>query len=92
MATLQVRDIDDRLYNFLKTSAKMQNRSISQEVITIIQAHLNSNQKQAQNATMEFLSLVDGWKDERDADEIIHDLKQHRNNSGRFGDKNGIFD
>ena len=38
MATLQVRDIDDRLYKYLKTSAKLKNRSISQEVITIIKS------------------------------------------------------
>ena len=50
MATLQVRDIDDRLYDFIKTSAKMQNRSISQEVITIIQSYLNSNQKNTKNS------------------------------------------
>lgn len=36
MAILQVRDIDDRLYDFLKRSAKLRNRSISQEVITIM--------------------------------------------------------
>lgn len=92
MATLQVRDIDDRLYDFLKTSAKMQNRSISQEIITIIQNHLNSNQKHAKNATLEFLSLEGGWKDDREADEIIHDIRAHRSQSKRFGNSNGIFD
>ncbi len=91
MATLQVRDIDDRLYSFLKTSAKMQNRSISQEVITIIQDHLNSNQRQTKNATLEFLSLEGGWKDDRVADEIIIDIRKNRSQSSRFGNNNGIF-
>lgn len=45
MAILQVRDIDNNLYNSLKISAKMQNRSVSQEVITIIETYLNSSQK-----------------------------------------------
>lgn len=88
MATLQVRDIDDRLYNFLKTQAKLQNRSISQEVITIIQNHLNSNQKQTKNATLEFLSLEGGWKDDKEADEIIRDIRKNRTQSSRFGENN----
>ncbi len=92
MATLQVRDIDDRLYDFLKVSAKMRNRSISQEVITIIQTYLNSDQKQIKNATIEFLSLEGAWLDDRNAEEIVKDIKQHRNQSSRFEAKNGIFD
>jgi len=92
MATLQVRDIDDRLYDFLKVSAKMQNRSISQEVITIIQNHLNSNQKSQSNATLEFLGLAGAWKDDREAEEIIKEIKNERNQSNRFGERNGLFD
>ena len=92
MATLQVRDIDDRLYNFLKTSAKLQNRSISQEVITIIQNYLNSNQKQMKNSTLEFLSLRGAWVDDKEAEEIITEIKKGRNQSYRFGEKNGLFD
>ena len=92
MATLQVRDIDDRLYDFIKTSAKMQNRSISQEVITIIQSYLNSNQKNTKNSTLEFLSLEGAWIDEKNADEIVKEIKTGRNQSNRFGVNNGIFD
>jgi hypothetical protein len=92
MATLQVRDIDDRLYNFLKTSAKLQNRSISQEVITIIQSHLNSGKPSMANATLEFLALSDAWKDEKKAEEIISEIRKNRSQSKRFGTNNGIFD
>lgn len=92
MATLQVRDIDDSLYNLLKTSAKMQNRSVSQEVITIIQNHLNSTQKPLKNATLEFLALEGAWKDDTDAEEIIKDIKKDRSKSNRFGANNGLFD
>jgi plasmid stability protein len=92
MATLQVRDIDDRLYQYLRTSAKLQNRSISQEVITIIQNHLNAPQKSPRNATLEFLALSDAWKDDRTADDIISDIKTHRTPSDRFGENNGVFD
>ena len=93
MATLQVRDIDDRLYKYLKTSAKMKNRSISQEVITIIQEHLNSASNPAKNATKEFLLLSGAWIDDRSAESIMKDIRMNRNSSSmRFGKNDGIFD
>lgn len=92
MATLQVRDIDDALYNSLKISAKMQNRSVSQEVVTIIETYLNSSQKNNKNATLEFLSLEGAWEDTRSADDIIKDIKKNRQQLRRFGKNNGIFD
>jgi len=92
MATLQVRDIDDRLYNFLKTSAKLQNRSISQEVITIIQNYLNSPKTASTNATLEFLSLTGAWKEEKTAEEIVKNIRKGRRQSKRFGRKDGLFD
>ena len=92
MATLQVRDIDDRLYNFLKTSAKLQNRSISQEVVTIIQNYLNSSKNTSTNATLEFLSLTGAWKEEKTAEEIVKNIRKGRRQSKRFGEKDGLFD
>jgi len=91
MATLQVRDIDDRLYNLLKSSAKRQNRSISQEVLTIIETYLNSSVT-PKNSTLEFLTLTGAWKDEKSAEDIIKDIRESRNQSSRFGATNGIFD
>jgi plasmid stability protein len=92
MAILQVRDIDNNLYNSLKISAKMQNRSVSQEVITIIETYLNSSQKNNKNATLEFLSLEGVWEDRRSADDIIKDIRKNRQQLNRFGKNNGIFD
>jgi plasmid stability protein len=92
MATLQVRDIDDRLYSYLKTSARIQNRSISQEVVSIIEAYLNSPRQTTTNATLEFLSLSGAWKDERSEEEIVRDLRSGRIQSNRFGVDHGIFD
>lgn len=92
MASLQVRDLDDRLYDFIKSSAKLQNRSISQEVITIIQDHLNSGKLRASNATMEFLELTGAWKDEASAEEIVAGIRKGRSQSHRFGASDGVFD
>ena len=92
MATLQVRDIDDGLYNFLKRTAKLKNRSLSQEVIHMLQSWLNSSESIKNKATLEFLELSGAWKDDRSAENIIKDLRNKRNNSQRFEDKNGLFD
>lgn len=92
MATLQVRDLDDRLYSFLKTSARLQNRSISQEVITMIERYVNSPGSAVANSTLEFLSLSGAWKDDRSADAIVGELRSGRSTSRRFGADDGLFD
>jgi len=91
MATLQVRDLDDRLYSFLKASARLQNRSISQEVITMIEKYLNSPGDAAANSTLDFVAMSGAWKDDRSADAIVGELRAHRSASRRFGADDGLF-
>ena len=92
MATLQVRDMDNRIYESLRVSAKLQNRSISQEVITILQRYLNSPQKVTVNTTQEFLSMTGSWNDDKTAEEIVADMRSGRCKSDRFGGNHGVFD
>ena len=89
MANLQVKDIDDKLYNALKFLAKREHRSVSQEVVRIIEVYLQNNQID-KNSTEEFLKLSGSWEDDRSTDEIISDIYNSRSKSKRF--KNGIFD
>ncbi len=92
MAILQVRDMDDRLYEKLKFSAKLDNRSISQQVITILQDYFTSVPVKSKNATEEFLKLAGTWEDSRSTEEIIDDVYASRVNSTRFEALDGIFD
>ena len=92
MAILQVRDLDDRLYSSLKSIAKSENRSISQEVISIIEKYLSNPHVFSSNPTREFISLSDSWDDNRNADEIIASIKNSRKSSKRFNSKNVVFD
>ena len=92
MARLQVRDMDDRLYDKLKVVAKLDNRSISQQVITILQNYFSSVPIKPKNATEEFLKLAGTWEDSRSAEDIIDDIYSSRKNSARFEVANGIFD
>jgi plasmid stability protein len=89
VANLQVKDIDDKLYDALKFLAKLEHRSISQEVIKIIEEYLQNN-SQFENSTDEFLKLAGSWNDDRSADEIVDDIRTNRSGGGRF--KDGIFD
>jgi plasmid stability protein len=89
MAILQVRDIDDRLYSSLKNKAQKGNRSISQEVISILEQYLANPNQIKENPTKEFLNL--SWEDERNADEINHEIKKARKNKAAFGEFDGVF-
>lgn len=92
MAILQVRDIDDRLYSSLKELAKSENRSLSQEVVSILENYLSNPLLFRKNPTRDFLSLSGAWDDDRTPDEIIADIKKSRTKSKRFGAGNVVFD
>ncbi len=91
MAILQVREVDDRLYIQLKDRAKRENRSLSQEVISILEKYLSNPRQFNTEPTREFLSLSGSWDDERGAQEIVEDIRAHRKNSKKFGDTNVVF-
>jgi len=92
MAILQVRNIDDRLYLSLKTIAKLKNRSVSQEVIYIIEKYLSNPTLDGKNPTKEFIALSDSWKDDKTAEELIAEIKAGRKKGKRFQAKNVLFD
>ena len=92
MAILQVRNIDDALYSLLKERAKNKNRTISQEVIYILEKYLSNPEVHFVNATKEFIALCGAWDDIRSADDIINYIKKSHKNSKRFNTKNVLFD
>jgi plasmid stability protein len=84
MATLQVKGMDDRLYQALGARAAMENRSISQEVVSIIQKYLSTPLEDSRVSARALLALAGSWQDERSAEEIVRDIRQSR----RFGRRN----
>ncbi|RKX73899.1 MAG: antitoxin [Spirochaetes bacterium] len=93
MAILQVRDIDDRIYETLKRISQQNKRSISQEVIHIIEMYLSDPQiVKRKNSTEEFLRLAGSWEDDRSAEEIIAEIRKRRSTNKRFSEKHGLFD
>ena len=92
MANLQVRDMDDQLYESLRQLANNEKRSISQEVIYILEQFISNPLFARKNPTDEFLKFSGSWEDDRTADEIIVDIKNGRENSKRFGYADELFD
>jgi len=84
MATLQVRSIDDALYRALGRRAAMENRSISQEVVSILKAYLSAPTTKYQDHTIRFLEMCGSWDDARDEDDIIAEIRHDRRTSDRF--------
>ncbi|NQZ11167.1 MAG: antitoxin [Algicola sp.] len=78
MATLQVKSIDDQLYKALGKRAAMENRSISQEVISIIKAHLATPSNKHKQASEQFLALCGTWDDDQSAQVIVEQVREAR--------------
>ena len=77
MAVLQVRNMDDDLYGALGKRAAQENRSISQQVIQIIQRYL-ATPRGLPAADEEALRLAGSWKDSRAAAEIARAIRKER--------------
>ncbi len=92
MPNLQVRDIDEYLYESLRSLAVQERRSISQEVVYILERYLSIPGSFESNPTEEFLALSGSWDDKRNADDIIKEIKDNRKQSSRFGSTNELFD
>ena len=84
MATLQVKGIDDRLYKALGARAAMDNRSVSQEVVTMIQEFLSRPPLKPNEATRAFLELAGSWSDSRSAREVAGKIRKARRSRKRF--------
>ena len=78
MAVLQVRSMDDEMYQALGRRAKMDNRSISQEVISIIEQFLSSPIAQSPSTDEEALRLAGSWKDSRPPENIADSIREAR--------------
>jgi plasmid stability protein len=90
MAILQVRDIDDNLYQALKKRAKDERRSVSQEIIKIVEDYLESKELSDQNSTTEFLNLT--WQSDETAEELIGNIRSNREENSRLSGSEDVFD
>jgi plasmid stability protein len=86
MAILQVKGMDERLYRALCARASREHRSVSQEVVKIVQEHLSRPCGSGMATGEELLSLAGSWKDDRSEKEIARDIRKSRCNRRRDRD------
>lgn len=78
LANLQVKGIDEDLYRALKARAKRDNRSVSQEVVMLIEEFLARGGGERRRPAAELLDLAGTWIDDRTAQEIAAELRGAR--------------
>ncbi len=85
MANLQIQGIDDKLYSEIKKLAASQKRSVSQQVLLLIQDYLAKMPalEKAQSPSEVLLELHGSWMDDREADQIVDQIKKDRKNLSR---------
>ena len=91
MATLQVKNLDDRLYQAPGARAAMDNRSTSQEVVTLIRQFLAQRPTDPREATIQLPELAGSWDDERSAEHIASDLREARRSRRPAGENTDAF-
>lgn len=92
MANLQVKGMDDDLYEALRARANMDHRSISQEVVTIIQEFLSHSQPETGPAGDSLMSLAGSWEDERTLEKMAADIRAARQTGRRFEEVADVSD
>lgn len=85
MANLQIKGIDDQLYNEIKKLAVAEKRSICQQVLFLVKSYLANKPRfdEIKTPSEVLLELYGSWKDERDADQFIDQIKKARKNIKR---------
>lgn len=86
MPNLQIKGIDERLYQQLKRLAANENRSVSQQVLFLIRNHLAQKRRtyESETAAQSLLALAGSWEDTRTAEQIVQDIKSARRSSRKL--------
>lgn len=86
MANLQIKGVDDDVYADLKALAASENRSVSQQVLSLVKGYLNRRHHLDHTKTPAevLLDLSGSWEDDRPPEEIVEELRNHRQRSQRL--------
>ena len=86
MANLQIKGIQDELYDEIKKMASTENRSISQQVLFLIKEYMNKKKyfNTLKTPAQVLMDLAGSWNDAREAEDIIKEIKDARKNSSKL--------
>ena len=88
MATLEVKGIDRRLIKALGARAESEDRSLNEEVLTMLSDSLARPSRRTEEATRALLELAGSWKDKRSARQIASAIRKARRSRRRSGRRN----
>jgi hypothetical protein len=83
MANVQIKGIENELYNELKRVAAEENRSVSQQTLFLIRDYVAKRQKVrgTKSPAQVLIELSGSWKDDRKPEEIISEIRKARKSS-----------
>jgi hypothetical protein len=86
MANLQIKGIDDVLYEQIKNIAVSENRSVSQQILFLVKDYLAKRGPLscAKTPAGVLLELSGSWEDRRSAEAIVREIKAGRKNSRKL--------
>jgi len=86
VANLQIKGIQDELYEEIKKLAAAENRSVSQQVLFLLKQYVARAKHPGTLDTpaQVLLALSGSWQDDRPAQEIITEIKEARKNSRKL--------
>ena len=86
MANLQIKNIQDELYEEIKKLAAAENRSISQQVLFLVREYLAKRKhlSAAKSPAQVLLELSGSWEDDKTAEQIVKEVKSARKSSRKL--------
>jgi hypothetical protein len=86
MANLQVKGIDNELYEELKEMAAEENRSVSQQTLFLLKDYLAKKHRirTLKTPAQVLLDLSGSWEEDQDAAAIMAKIKKARKNSKKL--------
>jgi hypothetical protein len=78
MPNLQIKGMDEELYEGIKRIAAQENRSLSQQVVHLIKEHLRRRHGARRSSAESLLALAGSWEDERTPEEIVRAVRSSR--------------
>ena len=86
MANLQIKNVEDNLYEEIKKLASAENRSVSQQVLFLVKEYLAKRKHltAAKSPAQVLLELSGSWEDDRNAEQIVREIKSARKSSRKL--------
>jgi len=86
MANLQIKNIQDELYEEIKKLAAAENRSVSQQVLFLVKEYLAKRKHltAAKSSAQVLLELSGSWEDDKASEQIVKEIKSARKSSRKL--------